>query len=245
MERKGAALGFTDWVAAAAAVSGIVLLVLLNSGWFGGKKEEAPIIYRPPVDPFARQFVYFFAIAPAFLGSLISGLFGLDHVAGGAGVALLMSGLATIVAAGDLIHLRRQWLVRLVWVAALTAPAVAVIATILFVPWTGAGEVATSLPARSIASFFGDSFERRTNHRLPAVTGDAQLAALVALGAGRPHLLLLKAPERTPWWSLAKFNKPAESWSGAPLTPSEPHRPILRSGFPAWWPKCLALSIGS
>jgi hypothetical protein len=191
----------------AAAVSGIVLLVLLNSGWFGGKKEEAPIIYRPPVDPFARQFVYFFAIAPAFLGSLISGLFGLDNVAGGAGVALLMSGLATIVAAGNLIHLRRQWLVRLVWAAALTAPAVAVIATILFVPWSGAGEVATSLPARSIASFFGDSFERRTNHPLPAVTGDAQLAALVALGAGRPHLLLLKAPERTPWWSLAKFNQ--------------------------------------
>jgi hypothetical protein len=191
----------------AASVSAIVLLVLLNSGWFGGKKEEAPIVYRPPVDPFAREYVYFFAIAPALLGTLTSALFDFDHVAGGAGIALLMSGLATIVTAGDVIHLRRQWLVRLVWVAGLTAPAVAVIATTLFVPWTGAGEVATSLPARSIASFFGDSFERRTNHPLPAVTGDAQLATLVALGAGRPHLLLLTAPERTPWWSLAKFNQ--------------------------------------
>jgi hypothetical protein len=191
----------------AASVSAIVLLVLLNSGWFGGKKEEAPIVYRPPVDPFAREYVYFFAIAPALLGTLTSALFDFDHVAGGAGIALLMSGLATIVTAGDVIHLRRQWLVRLVWVAGLTAPAVAVIATTLFVPWTGAGEVATSLPARSIASFFGDRFERRTNHPLPAVTGDAQLATLVALGAGRPHLLLLTAPERTPWWSLAKFNQ--------------------------------------
>ncbi len=66
---------------------------------------------------------------------------------GGAGVALLMSGLAAIVATGDLVHLRRQRLLRSVWAAAVVAPALAVIATTLFVPWTGAGEVATSLPA--------------------------------------------------------------------------------------------------
>ena len=46
------------------AMSGIVLLVVLNSGWFARNPEEAPIIYRPPVDPLARNFVYFFAIAP-------------------------------------------------------------------------------------------------------------------------------------------------------------------------------------
>src|SRR3954453_21207271 len=40
------------------ALSGIVLLPVLNSGWFGRKPEEAPIIYRPPVDPLARDFVY-------------------------------------------------------------------------------------------------------------------------------------------------------------------------------------------
>src|ERR1700681_4771167 len=90
------------------AMSGIVLLAVLNSGWSGNKPEEAPIIYRPPVDPLARDFVYFFAIAPALAGSLISGLFDLDRIAGGAGIALLMSGLDAIVAAGDLIHLRRQ-----------------------------------------------------------------------------------------------------------------------------------------
>src|SRR5450432_1638011 len=41
------------------ALSGIVLLVVLNSGWFGRNLEEAPIIYRPPVDALARNFVYF------------------------------------------------------------------------------------------------------------------------------------------------------------------------------------------
>src|SRR6202022_152574 len=151
------------------AISGIMLLVVINSGWFGRNPEEAPIIYRPPVEPLARDFVYFFAIGPALAGSLISGLFDLDRVAGGTGIALLMSGLAAIVAAGDLVQLRRQRGLRSVWAAVISAPALAVFATTLFLPWTGSGEVATSLPATAIAHFFGDSFERRTNQPLRAV----------------------------------------------------------------------------
>jgi hypothetical protein len=189
------------------AVSGIVVLVVLNSGWFGPNPEEAPIIFRPPVDPLARNFVYFFAIAPALAGSLISGLFNFDGVAGGAGIALLMSGLAVIVATGDLVHLRRQRVLRSVWAAAIVAPALAITAATLFLPWTGSAEVATSLPATAIAHFFDDSFERRTNQRLPAVAGDAQLATLISLDGARPHLYLDAAPERTPWLNLAKFNQ--------------------------------------
>jgi hypothetical protein len=189
------------------ATSGIVLLVVINSRWFGRNPEEAPIIFRPPVDPLARDFVYCFAIAPALAGSLLSGLFDLDRVAGGAGIALLMSGLAVIVATGDLVQLRRQRVLRLVWATAIVAPAFAVIATTLLLPWTGSAEVATSLPATAIAHFFGDSFERRTNHPLRAVTGDAQLATLVSLDASRPHLLLDAAPQRTPWLTRTKFNE--------------------------------------
>jgi hypothetical protein len=189
------------------AMSGMLLLVVLNSGWFGAKEQEAPIIYRPPVEPLARDFVYFFAIAPALAGSLVSGLFGLDRVVGGSGVVLLMSGLAAIVATGDLIQLRRQRVLRSIWLAAVAAPALSVILVTLFVPWTGSGEVATSLPATAIAQFFGDSFERRTNQRLRAVTGDAQLASLVALDPARPHLYLEATPERTPWLTLARFSE--------------------------------------
>jgi hypothetical protein len=189
------------------AISGIVLLVVVDSGRLLRNPEEAPIIFRPPVDPLARDFVYFFAIGPALMGSLVGGLFDLDRVAGGAGVALLMSGLAAIVASGEVIHLRRQRLLRIVWAVAVIAPALAVLATTLFLPWTGNGEVATSLPARAIARFFGDSFERRTNLPLKAVAGDAQLASLISLDQGRPHLLLDATPARTPWLSLAKFNQ--------------------------------------
>jgi hypothetical protein len=189
------------------AISGIVLLAVLNARWFDRSPEEAPIIYRPPVDSLAREFVYFFAIGPALAASLVSGLFGLDRVAGGADVALLMSGLAVIVASGDLVHLRRQRVLRSVWAAAVIAPALAVVAATLFLPWAGSAEVPTSLPAAAIGRFFGDNFERRTNRPLQAVTGDAQLASLIALDAGRPHLLLEFAPERTPWLTLEKFNR--------------------------------------
>jgi hypothetical protein len=189
------------------ALSGIVVLVALNSGWFARNPEDAPIIYRPPVDPLGRHFVYFFAIAPALAGSLVSGLFNFDQVAGGTGIALLLSGLAAIVATGDLIQLRRQRILRTVWALAVIAPALAVIATSLLLPWAGSSEVSTSLPATAIARFFGDSFERRTNQPLRAVTGDAQLASLISLDTGRPHLLLDAAPERTPWLTMEKFNQ--------------------------------------
>ena len=245
------------------AMSGIVLLVVLNSGWFARNAEEAPIIYRPQVEPLARQFVYCFAIGPALIGSLVAGLFNLDQVTGGAGVALLMSGLAAIVATGDLVYLRRQRLLRSVWAAAVAAPAFAAIAATLFLPWTGSNEVSTALPARAIAHFFGDSFERRTNQKLRAVAGDPQLASFVAMDAGRPHLLLDGTPERTPWLSLAKFNETggvvvwrAVDTSGAPppellqrfpgLVPEVPRafewivngrQPLLRVGWAIVRPK--------
>jgi hypothetical protein len=245
------------------AMSGIALLVVLDAGWFGRTTEEAPIIFRPPVEPLARNFVYFFAIGPALAGSLISGLFDLDRVVGGAGIALLMSGLAVIVAAGDLVQLRQQRVLRSVWAAAVVAPALAVFVTTVFLPWTGGGEVATALPATAIARFFGDSFERRTNLRLGAVTGDPQLAGLVALDSGRPHLFLDNTPDRTPWLTLEKFSRTggvvvwrASDTAGTPpadiaqhfpgLVPEVPHaferlvngrQPLLRIGWAIVRPK--------
>jgi hypothetical protein len=203
--------GVLHWVALIGGLLftgfGIVVLAALNSTWLARNPEEAPIIFRPPVDSFARDFVYFFAVAPALAGSLIAGLFGLDRVVGGAGIALMLSGLATIVASGDLIHLRHQRVLRSAWAALVVAPALAAIAITLFAPWTSSAEVVTSLPATDIAQFFDDSFERRTNQRLRVVSGDAQLATLITLSRDRPHLFLAATPQRTPWTNSAKFNE--------------------------------------
>jgi hypothetical protein len=168
---------------------------------------------------------------------VISGLFNLDHVVGGVGIALMMSGLATVVATGDLIHLRRQQVLRSAWAAIIVAPALAAIATTLFAPWTGSAEVATSLPATAIAHFFGDSFERRTNRPLRAGTGDPQLASLIALDAARPHLLLDAAPERTPWLTVAKFSETGGVvvWRAADTVGTPP--PEIAQRFPGLVPE--------
>jgi hypothetical protein len=168
---------------------------------------------------------------------VISGLFNLDRVVGGAGVALLMSGLAAIVATGDLVHLRRQRLLRTIWGAAIVLPALSVVAATLFLPWTGSSEVVTSLPARSIAQFFGDSFERRTNQRLRAVAGDAQIASLISLDRGRPHLFLDATPERTPWLTPAKFSETGGVvvWRASDTAGTPP--PELAQRFPGLTPE--------
>jgi hypothetical protein len=215
----------------------IIVLVVLNSRWFVRGETDAPIIYRPPVNPFARDFVYCFALAPALAGSLIAALFNLDTVLGGPGITLLMVGLAMVVASGDLIHLRHQRLLRSVWAAAIAIPAVVVVGSSIVLPWTAGGEVATAMPARDIARFFIDSFERRTNHRLRAVAGDPQLAELVALGRGRPDLFLDATPQRTPWQTPAKF---AESggvvlWRAADTIGTPP--PDIAQRFPGLVPE--------
>jgi hypothetical protein len=133
--------------------------------------------------------------------------------------------------------LRRQRLLRAVWAIAIIAPAFAAVATTLFLPWTGGSEVGTSLPARSIAQYFGDSFERRTNQRLRAVAGDAAIASLVALDRGRPHLFLDATPERTPWLNPQKF---AESggvvvWRASDTAGTPP--PELAKRFPGLTPE--------
>lgn len=185
----------------------IPALTVLNTGLFVPKSEEAPIIFRPPVEPLARNFVYFFALAPALGAVLISGLLGLDAVVGGAGVVLVLSGLAVVVGAGDLIAMRRARMLRMVWAAAVIAPAIGVVLAVLLLPWTDANEIATSMPARAISDFFDESFARRTNHRLRAVAGETQLASLITLHSGRPHLFIDAEPARTPWINQAKFSE--------------------------------------
>jgi hypothetical protein len=188
-----------------ASITGVIVLTVMNWGRIVPKTEEAPIIFRPPVDPPARGYVFFFALAPGLLGSLFGALYGLDRVVGGAGIALVMSGLAVVVASGDLIALRRQRVLRKVWAFAIIAPALAAFASLVILPWVDGPEDVTALPAREIGRFFGESFERRTNKSLPAVAGDAQLAALIGMSASRPHLLNDAVPSRTPWITPAKF----------------------------------------
>ena len=186
---------------------GIALLILLNSSRLARKPEEAPLIFRPPVDRFAKQFVFYFALAPAIAGSLISALLGFDEVFGGAGVALGMSGLAATIAAGDLIYLRRQKFLRTVWLAIVIAPAAGVMALTLIQPWTETGEAKTAIPASEMGRFFSENYQRRTDRPLRAVAGDPQFTPLIGFAApSRPHVFFDAEPERSPWIDAVRFN---------------------------------------
>ncbi|MET0968420.1 MAG: glycosyltransferase family 39 protein [Tardiphaga sp.] len=188
-----------------AATTGVIVLTAMNWGRLMPKSDDAPIIFRPPVDSTARAYVYFFALAPALLGTLSAALYGRNHVVGGAGIALVMTGLAVVVASGDLIALRGQRALRKVWAFAVIAPALAVLVGVVILPWLDGPEDPTALPARDIGRFFSDSFERRTGRPLPAVSGDPQLAALIGIAPARPHLLDAAAPARTPWLTPEQF----------------------------------------
>lgn len=189
------------------STTAIWLLAILNSRWVNRSVEDAPIIFRPRLDPLALHFVYYFALVPPLVGSLLAALFGLPNVVGGAGIALLLSGLAVVVASGSRLPLRRQRILRTAWAASIAAPALAVLLAVVVQPWFSAVELPTALPAREIARFFAESFERRTNRPLPAVAGDPQLAALIGMAPARPHVLFDATPERTPWLPLAKFSE--------------------------------------
>jgi hypothetical protein len=190
----------------ALALAGIALLVIFNSWRLSGERERAPVIFRPTVDPLGRSYIYFFAVAPAVLCSFFAGMFKAPALMAGTGVVLLLSGLAVIVTASDLIYLRRQRFLRQAWAAIVVAPALFIVAITVVQPWILGTEVRTMLPARDIGAFFADSFQRRTGQPLAAVAGDPQLAALISYAAPRrPHLLLDATPERTPWLNVQKF----------------------------------------
>jgi hypothetical protein len=129
-------------------------------------------------------------------------------VIGGDGIVLLLAGLAVIVTAGDLIPLRRQQLLRSVWLVIMAAPAVVVLGITFIQPWIGDAEVKTSLPAREIGPFFGENFERRTGRPLASVAGDPQIATLIGFAAAsRPHVMFDATPQQTPWLTPALFNQ--------------------------------------
>lgn len=217
---------------------GLGLLVAFASGWPRRPRERAPVIGRNPVEPLARLFVYFFALMPAASAIAIvfaSGRLGpLDRVA----PLVLLSGLAVVVAAGDQVPLYRERIVSSTWFGLLLAPPVLIVLGIALLPWMATIDFQVSQPANTEGRFFADNFQRRTGKPLGFVTGDPQIAPLVALGApSRPHIYFDWAPERSPWASPADFRErggilvwPARDNTGMPPT-------ALKAQFPAMVPE--------
>jgi hypothetical protein len=187
---------------------GLGLLVAFASGWPRRRHDQAPVIERNPVEPFARLFVFFFALMPATSAIAVvfaSGRLGpLDRLA----PLVVFSGLAVVVAAGDQVLLYRERMVSSAWLGLLVAPPALIVLGIGLLPWTFAIDLKVSQPAHAVGLFFTDNFERRTGKPLGFVTGDAELAPLLALASpSRPHVYFDWAPQRSPWASAADFRR--------------------------------------
>ena len=183
----------------AAGHGGLLILVLVGRGFTPGPRGSAAEIERSPVDPDARLYVIFFALAPAVAIGLLALFTGrVDSFLPPALVVL--SGLAVIVAAPDRIRIVHQRLIQYVWAALLLLPPVIVALAVTILPWTLGVDLRIAQPASEMGRFFAENFERRTGRPLQIVTGDDHTAALVALTApNRPSLYFLNAPERSPW----------------------------------------------
>src|SRR5262249_28776606 len=101
--------------------AGLVVLAMVAGGVLAGR-TPAPAVERVPREPFAKAYVYYFALAPAFIATLLAVLTERTAPIGGAAPLVVLSGLAVVVAAGDMIRLYRQRISALVWLGLLLVP---------------------------------------------------------------------------------------------------------------------------
>lgn len=180
--------------------AGMIVLLVVAGGLLAGPRAPAPVFERQPVEPFAKGYVYYFALALPFLATLVAVLFNRATPVGGAGPLVVLSGLAVILASGDAIRLHRQRIGGLVWLALLVGPPAMIVGATLSLPWTAAVELEVSKPAADMGEFFTDTFRRRTGRPLAIVVGDVRTGGLVAMASSdRPKLYLDADPQRAPW----------------------------------------------
>jgi hypothetical protein len=177
---------------------GLVVIVLLGHGFTRSPHAAGAEVARGPVDPDARNFVYFFALMPAAAIGILTLFTGRANYFV-APALVVLSGLAVIVAAPDRIRIVRQRLMQYAWAALLLLPPLIVTLAVPLLPWTLAVDLRVAQPAAEMGRFFAESFERRTGRPLAIVTGDTHMAALVALAApSRPRLYAPSRPELSP-----------------------------------------------
>jgi 4-amino-4-deoxy-L-arabinose transferase-like glycosyltransferase len=201
----------------------LLILVAVAVGWWRKPSELLPTFVRPPLDRFTRRFVYFHAVAPIVIATLVAVIIGSSGAVGGIAPYVTLSGLAVVTAAGDAIVIHRQRILGLTWSCILLLPPLIAIVAILAMPWL-AIELQNGQPAGAMGAFFADTFQRRTNKPLEIVSGDPRVAVLVAFAApSRPSYYDLADPARTPWVAADDIRKkglivvwPARDTRGAP-----------------------------
>ena len=227
--------------------TGFVGMIALASGWkLFVRPTRVPVFVRAPVDPFARLFIYYHALAPMLIASIIAFAFGERGLFGGAAPLVVLSGLAAVVAAGDVLSIHRQRLVSTMWMSWLIVPPVLVVLALLTLPWITGTDIAVSQPASALGQFFSESFTRRTGKPLEIVAGDPRFASLVALeSTPRASLYFDSTPDQSPWITPEDIARKgaivvwiATDSSGAPPD-IKAHFPTLVPDVPRTFPRYI------
>ena len=215
------------------AHTGLVILIILASGWPRTFGTPAPALARRPVAPEAVTFVKMFALVPALLATIAAVFAGQALPIGGAAPLVVLSGLAVVIIAGNSIELFHQRILGYAWAGLLLVPALFVPVVMLVVPWAAGVDMRVEQPAKAMGSFFADSFERRTGKPLTVITGDVDTATLIALAApSRPHVYFDSDPSRSPWVTPDDIRTKGAVvvWRTADTTPTPP--PEIKARFP-------------
>jgi hypothetical protein len=191
----------------AMAHAGAATLIVLASNLSRTKRIEAAAVVGPVVDPYARSFIFTFALAPLIAATAFAVISGKSDLSG-ISPLLVLSGLAIVAAAGETIMLHHQRILTIAWISLLLVPPLLMAAGVLLLPSVFAVDLRTAQPADEIAKFFTDNFERRTGRKLDIVAGDPRLAALVSVASssrprifhapnsGKPQLATLQEAQR-------------------------------------------------
>ena len=180
--------------------AGLIIMVALAAGWRLKSHERVPVFLRPPVERFARRYIYYFAAVPLLLAAIIAVITGQSRPIGGSAPLVVLSGLAVVVAGGDSIKLHRQRLVSFAWAILLVLPPVLALFATVAMPWVMAADLQATRPAKDMGRYFSEIFLRRTGKPLEIIAGEEALAALAALyAAPRASLYVDAAPAHSPW----------------------------------------------
>ena len=215
------------------AQTGLFVLMALAGSPGRARGAVAPTIDRPAMDPFAKLFVYYFALAPVWAALLFLTVVGRAGLLAGVAPLLVFSSLAIVVAAGETIRIYHQRGAALLWLGLLVLPPLGAIVAVTMLPWIFPVDLKVALPARDIGRFFADNFQRRTGRALAIVAGEPRLAELIAMTApGRPSLLLQAVPERARWVTPQAIAEKGMVvvWTATDTTGTAP--PEIRAAFP-------------
>jgi hypothetical protein len=188
-----------DWIKALGSLvafqAGLLVLTAVGSVKVGGQ-ASAPMFERIAIDAFARRFVYFFALMPALVATTGSALTGEAMRWVAIAPLVVLSGLAAVVFAGDVIPLHRQLVLTRTWSALLVGAPLATIVALALLPWTVGIGLEVNRPPTAISRFFDETFLRRTAQPLRIVAGEAGIAGLIAMASpDRPRAFLVDRPE--------------------------------------------------